>query len=388
MRASHIEPSPHRAHSLQGASLTQRSHPTVTEGLARMQGAQPVGRARSGSKRGRAIVSGSGRMTPCSRARSPLVAACFLAFLTWAGRASADPATIPPEVGYNYAEQETPRMMGLGGPMRATSNGLSSLYSNPANMAIAELYHVGAFAQLYPESRRQSYGGAVVDSLISSTGLSGGLGGVWSMQDPDGMRREWLDLRFAMAMPLGDMFAIGLLGKYVTIQQNGYGPLGFSEVSGGMVESNIVQTVTFDAGVTLQPVPGFKLALTGNNLTNPETALLPLMGGIGMGFGTEDFSVSADAVLESRTFESTNLRVNGGAETLVADRVSLRGGYRYDQGLQTHSLSGGLGYVDQRFSVDASFRRGIVGEIYTAICFGFSIHIESLGLGESPPDSY
>jgi hypothetical protein len=255
-------------------------------------------------------------------------------------------------------------------------------------MAIAELYHVGAFAQLYPESRRQSYGGAVVDSLISSTGLSGGLGVVWSMQDPDGIRREWLDMRFAMAMPLGDMFAIGLTGKYVTIQQNGYGQLGFSEVSGGMVDSNIVQTVTFDAGVTLRPVPEFKIAITGTNLTNPDTALLPLMGGIGMGFCTEDFSLNADAVIESRTFDATNLRVNGGGETLVADRVALRGGYRYDQGLQTHSLAAGLGYVDQKFSIDASFRRGIVGEIYTAISFGFSIHIESLGLGESAPDSY
>lgn len=327
-------------------------------------------------------------MLPDSWITKTCAGAFFLASFAWAGRASADPATVPPEVGYNYAEQETPRMTGLGGPMRATSNGLSALYSNPANMAIAELYHVGAFAQLYPEARRQSYGGAVVDSLISSTGLSGGLGAVWSMQDPDGIRREWLDLRFAMAMPLGDMFAIGLAGKYVTIQQNGYGALGFSEVSGGLIESNIVQTVTFDAGVTLQPVPEFKVAITGTNLTNPETALLPIMGGIGMGIGTEDFSLNADAVIESRTFDATKLRVNGGGETLVADRVAVRGGYRYDQGLQTHSLSFGLGYVDQKFAIDASFRRGVVGEIYTAITFGFSVHIESLGLGESSPDSY
>lgn len=334
---------------------------------------------------------GSAALGPSNGAypQSPFLAAAVLvSLLTFPRGASAEPATIPPEIGHNYAEHETPRMTALGGAMRASSNSLSALYSNPANMAIAEVYHVGALAQLGPEARRQSYGGAVVDSLISSTGMSGGLGAIWTMQDPDGIRREWMDARFALAVPLGEMFVVGLTGKYVTVQQNGYGPLGFSEVSGGLKESNIVQSVSFDAGVTLRPVPEFKIALTGTNLTNPETALLPLMGGIGIGFGTEDFSLSADAVLESRTYESSNLRVNGGGEILLADHVAVRGGYRFDQGIQTHAISGGLGYFDQKFSVEASVRRGVVGEIHTAIVFGFTIHIESLGLGESPPDSY
>lgn len=300
----------------------------------------------------------------------------------------AEPSEQVPEVGHNYGEHETPRMTALGGATRGTANSLSALYSNPANLAASQVYHVGAFGQIYPEARRQSYGGAIVDSLISSTGLAGGLGGVWTMQDPDGIRREWMDLRFALGLPLGDVFLLGLTGKYVTLQQNGNGPLGASQASGGLRGTNIIQTVTFDAGATLRPTKEFFIALTGQNLSNPETTLLPLMGGLGIGYATPDFGISGDAVLESRTYEKTRVRANVGGEVLLADRIAVRGGYRYDQGLESHALSGGLGYVDPRYAIDASLRHGVSGPGYWAVVFGFTVHIESMGLGASSPDAY
>ncbi len=302
--------------------------------------------------------------------------------------AGADPSSLPPEVGHNYGEHETPRMNAMGGAVRATSNSLTALYSNPANMAAAQLYHVGALAQIYPEAGRQSYGGAVVDSLISSTGMAGGLGGIWTLQDPDGIGREWLDLRFGLAMPLGDIFFLGVTGKYITVQQNGVGPLGFSRVSGGLKDSNIIQTMTFDAGATLRPIPQFSIAITGHNLTNLDNSLVPIMGGLGVGFATKDFGLNADAVIESGTYGSTSVRMMGGGEVLIADRVALRAGYRFDQGMVSHAVSGGAAYIDQRFSVDASFRRSVAGPSSTSILFGFSIHIEAMGLGKSSPDPY
>lgn len=319
---------------------------------------------------------------------SALGLALALAVNSLGESALADQSDLPQAVGHGYGEHETPRMVALGGPMRASSNSLSALYSNPANMAVAQVYHIGAFAQIHPEARRQSYGGAVVDSLISSTGLSGGLGGVWTLQDPDGLDRQWMDLRFALAMPLGDIFFLGVGARYLTLQQNGTGPLGRSEVSGGLQDSNIIQTVTLDAGITLRPVPEFSIAVTGNNLTNLDTALFPIMGGVGIGFSTADFGLNADASIESRTNEETMLRVAGGGELLLADRLMLRAGYRFDQGLDSHAVSGGLGYVDQRFSIDLSGRRGVAGPAYTAIVFGFTVHIEAMGLGPSSPNVY
>ena len=272
--------------------------------------------------------------------------------------------------------------------MRAASSSLSALYSNPANMAVAQLYHVGAFGQILPEARRQSYGAAVVDSLISSTGLAGGLGGVLSLQDPDGIDRQWTDVRFGLAMPLGDLFFLGLTGKYITLVQNGVGPLGQSYASGGLVDQNILQTVTFDAGMTLRATPEFSVALGGENLSNPDTALLPLMGGIGLAYITKDFGLTSDVTLEGRTYSKSNLRFQAGGEALVADRVALRAGYRFDQQLASHSLSAGVGYVDQKYSFDIALRRSVSGPALTSIVFGITVHIEALGLGPSNPNGY
>jgi hypothetical protein len=208
------------------------------------------------------------------------------------------------------------------------------------------------------------------------------------MQDPDGIRREWMDLRFGLGMPLGDAFLLGLAAKYVTLQQNGTGPLGNSEASGGLKDTNIIQTVTFDAGATLRPTNEIAIAITGHNLTNPETTLLPLMGGLGIGYKTPDFGLSGDMVLESRTYEKARLRANVGGEVLLADQFAVRAGYRYEQGRDAHALSGGLGYVDPRYSIDASLRRGISEPAFWAVVFGFTVHIESMGLGSSSPDAY
>lgn len=307
----------------------------------------------------------------------------ILALLLPSAKARAQ-SNLPPEVGYRYGELETPRSTAVAGALRATSTSLSSVFVNPANMAIAQVYHVGAFAQIDPEAARQTYGGAVVDSLVSSTGLAGGLSVAWSQQDPDGVAREWLDGRFGLAVPLADVLYVGAMARYMNLSQEGLGPLGNSRVSGGLDGSPIAQTVTFDVGATLRPVPEFMISLTGHNLTNQDHSFLPLMGGLGVGFANDDFSLGAGAVLEEKTFNETNVRVQGGGEVLIADRVNVRAGYRYDQGFDTHAVAGGLGYIEPRFSVDAAVRRSVAGTEFTSITFGFAVHIEAMGLGVSP----
>ena len=46
----------------------------------------------------------------------------------------------------------------MGGALRALGNGVTGLYLNPANMALTRVYHLMALAQIWPESRRQTYG--------------------------------------------------------------------------------------------------------------------------------------------------------------------------------------------------------------------------------------
>lgn len=309
-----------------------------------------------------------------------------LVVIAWgtAGPAAAEPSSLPPEVGYNYGEIETARIAALGGGLRALGSSTSALFQNPANMAASRVYHVGVLAQIWPQARRQSYGAAAVDSIVSSTGLAGGLGGTWNQQDPDGADRQYTDVRFGLAMPFAETLFVGLSGRVLSLSQDGDGPLGTSRISGGLADERIVQTFTFDAGATLRPIPELSLALVGHNLTDTGGAFLPLMLGGGIGYGTRDFGIEANVVLDSTTWDRTTTRWMGGAEVLIADHVGLRAGYRYDTGLEAHSVSGGAAYIDQRFSVDASVRQTLGEYSSTAIVFGFTLHVEATGLTPDP----
>ncbi len=322
---------------------------------------------------------------PLSRAlRVAPTFALVLLLLLDCTTALAEPSNLPPEVGFGYGEVLTPRLAALGGSGRATSIGTSALFINPANMAVGQRFHIEAMAQIQPETRRQSFGGAVVDSKTSR--ISGGLGVTWNTQDPDGVNRRWSDVRFALAVPLGDLVFLGMGGRLLSLSQDGATPFNidsrFDPVSGGLYEANIINTVTLDAGLTLQPAPGLFIGFTGHNLTNMNNGLVPLTGGIGLGYAESGFTLSADAVVESRSFSQATGRFMGGGEVLVADHYAIRGGYKYDTGLVTHSLTGGLGYIDQRFAIEASAQHGVAGQRSTSILFGFRIHLEGIGVGQ------
>jgi hypothetical protein len=299
----------------------------------------------------------------------------------WALSPRAAHAQYAIETGHAYGELETPRITAVAGAIRSTSSSTAALFTNPANMAIAQVYHAGAFAEIYPEAGRQTFGGAVVDSLLSSTGLSGGVSLAWTQQDPGGIGRQWTDLRFGLALPIPDVLYVGAAGRYLQINQTGTGPLGYSKASGGLGGGLLMETITVDVGATLRPIPEIVVSLVGYNLTSPDTTLFPLMGAASGGFLTGDFSIAADVILEETTFNTTKVRVQSGLEFLVANRVALRGGYRYDEGFDAHFVAGGAGYVDPKFSIDVGVRRSVSGTDSTTLTFGFTIHMESLGLG-------
>ena len=131
-------------------------------------------------------------------------------------------------------------------------------------------------------------------------------------------------------------------------------------------------------------MPELALAVVGHNLTNTAEAFLPLMVGGGVGYGTREFGLEANVVLDTTTWGHTTARWMGGGEVLLGESVALRAGYRFDTGLDAHSVSGGAAYIDQRFSVDAAVRQTLGEYSATAIVFGFTLHIESTGLTPDP----
>lgn len=300
------------------------------------------------------------------------------------GPLKAEPSEVPPEVGYNYSELETARTAALGGALRAFSNSVEALQNNPANLAATRVYHIGGLAQFWSGANRQSYGLAIVDSVVSRSRLAGGLSVNWLFQDPEGVDRRALDARFALAFPVSDKLLVGASGRYLDLSQDGFprgrGVLPPSAASGGLSGESIVEEITFDAGITIRPTPNLAVSLVGNNLTDPGHALLPLIFGAGAGFGSNLLTVEVDVAGDFTTYESTKLRGMGGVEFLAAGQYPLRLGYRYDEGQSSHALSGGAGYASREFAFDVSVRHIFGDDAATAYFFGLKYHVDSLGL--------
>jgi hypothetical protein len=268
-----------------------------------------------------------------------------------------------PEQAYDLGEIPSARAVGMGGALSALGVSTASLYLNPANMAMARVYHLEALAAASPEAQRQTYGLAIVDSVLNGARLSGGVGGTWSELDPSGLHRQWTDVRAAAAMPLGDYLALGVTGRWLQVDQSvAAGPFGSSLASDGTPNSGIFSAVTFDAGATAKLGDGLRIGVVGHNLTNPATALAPTTGALGVGYATQTWAVEADGLLDFTTYRTTQGRVMAGAELFLADRYALRAGWRYDTGTALHTPSLGFGYVDPRWSIEAAVRRDLVGD--------------------------
>jgi hypothetical protein len=296
----------------------------------------------------------------------------------------ADPSSLPPEIGYNHGEQETPRSIALAGALRALSNSTDAIFLNPANMAASKVYHVGGIAQIWPQADRQSYGVAASDSARTH-GVSGGLAAFWTRQDADGVDRKAFDFRLALAAPLSDQFCFGGGLRYLSLSEDGFpagaGGLRPSIAAGGLNGEEIVEEITFDAGLTLKPIPAFAISLVGQNLTDSGNGFLPLLFGGGAGFGNENFSLEVDAVSDFSTYDTATMRVQGGGEILLGDSFPLRGGYSFDEGPDMHSLAGGFGFVSRQFSLDAGMRASVSGPSSFAFVLGFKYHVEASGAG-------
>jgi hypothetical protein len=289
--------------------------------------------------------------------------ALILLALVFAPRgAGATPMSISPAQAYDMGEVPSPRPLALGGALNALGVSTNALFLNPANLPLARVYHIEGFAAYSPEATRQTYGAAIVDSLLNTGHLSGGAAVAWSDFDPSGMHRTWTDVRAALALPLGDRFSIGLTGRWIRVNQAlGGGPFGGSLASDGSTNP-LFDRLTFDVGATAIPVDGLRIAVVGHNLTNPGTSLAPTTAAEGIGYFTPLFALEADGLLDFTTWGGTRGRLMGGGEVFLADRYAIRAGWRYDAGTKINAPSIGFGYIDPRWSIEIAFRRDLISE--------------------------
>lgn len=331
-------------------------------------------------------------MRQASRRATTSAVLSVLVVGSWATRASAQEIALAPQLAYSYGENETARSLAMAGAMRAVGNGTTALFSNPANMALTRLYHIEAMGQFTPEVTRAIGGGAIVDSITSSTRIAGGLAFSGGIIDPEGADRGFIDARAAAAYPIGDRVFIGVGGRYLRMIQDGFGPLDdaaagrYSSVSGGLVDAAgkrmpSVDTLTFDAGLTIKITQSVHLGIAGQNLTHPGHGLLPTTIGGALGYGSKDITIEVDGVADLDSWNKATARIMAGAEYLAANHYPIRLGYRFDQGAGVHQLSGGFGYIGQEIAAEVSVRRTLSTEINsTMIAVGLTYHLESSGL--------
>jgi len=247
------------------------------------------------------------------------------------------------------------RALSLGGASRAYCPSNGALYLNPAGIAIARLYHVETMYGYIPTAHSHIAGASVIDSVTAPVAM--GLSFNYVAWDPNGVDRNEYDVRLSAAYYISRLLAIGLSLKYVYADQDGHGPLATNLfVSNGEEQLN---TVTVDVGTTLTIGQYFAIAVVGYNLTNTESTHAPLSLGAGLALTISSFVVAADMLVDFTSADDVMFRAMGGAEYLISDNWPIRLGYRWDQLMGTHSVTGGFGYISQRFGVELSIRQDV-----------------------------
>lgn len=254
----------------------------------------------------------------------------------------------------------TPRIMGLGGSGHALSSSTSGIFVNPGAMGQTRAYHVDSSVLFDPTTDRWAFGGAVADTTRDKFGA--GLAYTFNTVSGSDNPHDSHEVRLALSVNLAESIAIGVTGRYIDF--------GGRNSTVAAPRGTNYEGVTLDAGVFFRPIRMLTLGVTGYSLTNPATALAPLALGAGVGlFPIENLAFVADAFIDFGTFSTPRVRWSGGAELMV-QRVPIRLGYAYDdtrlsQG--AHMVTAGLGYIDQRFGVEAAMRQEVSGGSQTTL---------------------
>ena len=309
-------------------------------------------------------VRPSGRRQAAQRLAGALA---MTAGLGLASSASAQ-TTVAPPVAESY---ETARGLGMGLGARASAASTSALQYNAAGLTLGRLYHIESVVGYEPGTGRATFGASVIDSHSAPVAM--GLSYRYVLGNGhDG--HAGMEGRLALAVALGDMFAIGLTGRYVTFTREG-------QVAGD-TRGPFAEGPNVDAALRFSPVAGLHIALLGQNLVDVGSPLVPRLAGGGVSYTIDSFvTLAVDGLADLSTFHELDgsLRPEalvGGAVEIFVQGVPIRAGYTFDSGRNQHAVTAGLGYVTQQLGVDLSMRQQVVGgdDTWLLASFRYFVH--------------
>lgn len=261
-----------------------------------------------------------------------------------------------------FPEQyETSRGLAMGLGARASSYSTSALAYNPANLSATRVYHIEATTAYSPNSDVLSFGSAVADSVTSRLAMGMAVRGLVGVADGG---YGGFDGRLVLAMNLIDELSIGIAGRYARLEYKGSPPPGQRDA--------FLHMFTMDASLRLSPFTGLNLAVIAQNMIPTDSAYAPLYFGGSASYTFDNvFTIAADGFADlSPKTAGTPYTIGGSAELLAGGVVPLRAGYYYDHFMQGHFVTGGLGYVDTKLSLDFSLRQQVEPIATTTMLIG------------------
>ncbi len=267
------------------------------------------------------------------------------------------------------AAAQTARGLGLGTGARASSVSTSALAHNTAALPLGNLYHLEGTFDYQPSNDLVGLGAAVVDSATAR--LAAGLSFRGFLANDD-RGYDGIEFLLGLGFPLVEAVSIGIGGRYINIWREL--PLEDDE---GSYDDGLAKGFNLDGAIRVMPMQNLHLALLAYNVVDMESAYVPVLLGASAAFNIgQSLTLGADALADVSTYEDVQFLLGGGGEYLVGANFPLRLGYEFDTGRDTHALSGGVGYTDQRMGVDVALRQQVAGGDATRLMASLRFYVQ------------
>jgi hypothetical protein len=285
------------------------------------------------------------------------------------------------------------RANAMGESFAAVANDASALFWNPAGIGNLQNFEVHLTHMDYLLDITFDFAGVVIPLGTGNLGLSAAVLGmgdepVTTLSDPDGEAGiTWSASSFAVGLTysraLTDRFSVGVTGKY--IQENLFnssaktlavdiGSLyntGLRGIKLGMAMTNFGGKMKL-GGRDLQKISDAAPEVGGNIDQSADLVVSswPLPLNFRVGLSWEAFRRGANVLLLASDFNhptDADERINFGAEYTFANRLFLRGGYKFNYDEESFTFGGGLNLpiTSYNFMLDYSFNEfGILGETH------------------------
>ena len=260
-------------------------------------------------------------------------------------------------------DYETARTMAMGLGARASATSTSGVAQNAAGMSIGRHYHIETAVTYLPQAGRFSTGGALSDSYSGPVNMGVNFRYLHGNGE-DG--HGGYDGRIALGLPLGDHFAIGATGRYMSFWQEGQDNA-----------DPYAEHITLDASIRVTPIPGLHFAALGYNLIDVGSPLVPLQVGGSASYTIDNaFTLAFDGLADLTTFqyEDGSIRpealLSGSAEYFTGE-VPIRAGYIYDTGRDVHYVTAGAGWMNESLGIDIAWRQQVTGNLDTTLLASF-----------------